>query len=193
VIYTSGSTGKPKGNLTMHYNVARVVKNTNYIDITGKDVLLQLSNYAFDGSVFDIYGALLNGTKLVLVDKECILDMSRLARVIETEKVTIFFITTALFNTLVDVNIACLKNVRKVLFGGEQSSIKHVRKAYEYMGSGKIVNVYGPTETTVYATYYEVNHIEEGQLTIPIGKPIANTCIYVLDKGEKLQPIGAPG
>ncbi len=193
VIYTSGSTGKPKGILTMHYNIARVVKNTNYIDITGKDVLLQLSNYAFDGSVFDIYGSLLNGAKLVLVDKECILDMNRLAKVIKAEKVTIFFITTALFNTLVDVNIACLKNVRKVLFGGEQSSVRHVRKAYEYMGSGRIVNAYGPTETTVFATCYEVNHIEEGQMTIPIGKPIANTCIYVLDKGGKLQPIGAPG
>jgi len=193
VIYTSGSTGKPKGVLTMHYNVVRVAKNTNYIEITRNDVLLQLSNYAFDGSVFDIYGALLNGAKLVLVDKENVVDMNRLSKVIDQEKVTVFFITTALFNTLVDVNIECLKNIRKVLFGGEQSSVRHVRKAYEYMGSGRIVNAYGPTETTVFATYYEVNHIEEGQLTIPIGKPIANTRIYVLDKGGKLQPIGAPG
>jgi tyrocidine synthetase-3 len=193
VIYTSGSTGNPKGNLTMHYNVARVVKNTNYIEITVEDVLLQLSNYAFDGSVFDIYGALLNGGKLVLVDKACVLDMNRLAKVIETEKVTIFFITTALFNTLVDVNIECLKKVRKVLFGGEQSSTRHVRKAYEYMGSGRIVHVYGPTETTVYATYYEINHLADSDLNIPIGAPIANTSVYILDQGGTLQPIGVPG
>jgi len=193
VIYTSGSTGKPKGNLTMHYNVARVVKNANYIEITSEDVLLQLSNYAFDGSVFDIYGALLNGGKLVLVDKACVLDMNRLAKVIEREKVTVFFITTALFNTLVDVNIECLKNVRKVLFGGEQSSARHVRKAYEYLGRGRIVHVYGPTETTVYATYYEINHLADGDLSIPIGVPIANTSIYILDQVSRLQPIGAPG
>jgi len=193
VIYTSGSTGKPKGNLTMHYNVVRVVKNTNYIEITGNDVLLQLSNYAFDGSVFDIYGALLNGARLVLVDKETVVNMSRLPRLIEQEKVTVFFITTALFNTLADLNLECLKNIRKVLFGGEQVSVRHVRKAFEYLGPGKLLHVYGPTESTVYATYYEVNRLETDELSIPIGAPIANTGIYILDQERKLQPIGVPG
>ncbi len=65
IIYTSGTTGKPKGVLTTHANVVRVVRNTNYIDITCDDRILQLSNYAFDGSVFDIYGALLNGAALI--------------------------------------------------------------------------------------------------------------------------------
>jgi len=193
VIYTSGSTGKPKGNLTMHYNVVRVVKNTNYIEITRDDVLLQLSNYAFDGSVFDIYGALLNGAKLVLIDKANVVDMSRLSKVIDQEKVTVFFITTALFNTLVDVNIECLKNIRKVLFGGEMVSAHHVRKAYEYMGSGRIVHVYGPTETTVYATYYEIKQLQDDEVSVPIGAPIANTCIYILSQGGNLQPVGVPG
>ncbi|MBP2654775.1 MAG: non-ribosomal peptide synthetase [Firmicutes bacterium] len=193
IIYTSGSTGKPKGNLTMHHNVVRVVKETNYIKVTDHDVLLQLSNYAFDGSVFDIYGALLNGAKLVLLDKETVLDMGCLAKVIEQEKVTAFFITTALFNTLVDVNIECLKNIRKVLFGGEQVSVRHVQKAFEYLGSGRIVHVYGPTETTVFATYYEVNHSDPGDLSVPIGAPIANTVIYILDQGGNLQPVGVPG
>ena len=193
VIYTSGSTGKPKGNLTMHYNVVRVVKNTNYIEIAVEDVLLQLSNYAFDGSVFDIYGALLNGAKLVLIDKVNVVDMNRLSKVIDQEKVTVFFITTALFNTLVDVNIACLKNIRKVLFGGEMVSAHHVRKAYEYLGSGRIVHVYGPTETTVYATYYEIKHLQDDEMSVPIGAPIANTCIYIVNQGGNLQPVGVPG
>ncbi|EGO65801.1 non-ribosomal peptide synthetase [Acetonema longum] len=193
VIYTSGSTGKPKGNLTMHYNVVRVVKNTNYIEITGRDVLLQLSNYAFDGSVFDIYGALLNGAKLVLVDRIGVLDIARLPRIIEQERVTVFFITTALFNTLVDIDIDCFRNIRKVLFGGEMVSVSHVRKAFNYLGGGKIIHVYGPTETTVFATAYAVNQLAESEISIPIGAPIANTSIYILGKAGQLQPVGIPG
>ncbi|MCP4156986.1 MAG: AMP-binding protein, partial [bacterium] len=87
VIYTSGSTGKPKGNLTKHYNVSRVVKETAYIDITEDDSLLQLSNYAFDGSVFDIFGALLNGARLVMIGKEDLLEMDRLSGVIKKERI----------------------------------------------------------------------------------------------------------
>ncbi|VBB05120.1 phosphopantetheine attachment site [Lucifera butyrica] len=193
VIYTSGSTGKPKGNLTMHTNVVRVVKNTNYITITGSDVLLQLSNYAFDGSVFDIYGALLNGARLVLIDKAAVLDMPRLARIIETEQVTVFFITTALFNTLVDVNLESLKQVRKILFGGEAASPRHVEKAFETLGKGRVVNMYGPTETTVFATYHEINGLADTAGSIPIGKPVANTRLYILDRAGRLQPVGVPG
>jgi non-ribosomal peptide synthetase component F len=77
IIYTSGTTGNPRGVLTSHYNVTRVVRDTNYINITGSDRLLQLSNYAFDGSVFDIYGALLNSAALVLMDREDVLAIDR--------------------------------------------------------------------------------------------------------------------
>ncbi|WP_162862614.1 non-ribosomal peptide synthetase [Acetivibrio cellulolyticus] len=193
VMYTSGSTGKPKGNLITHYNISRVVRNTNYIDISSKDTLLQLSNYAFDGSVFDIYGALLNGAKLVLVNKETILDMPSLSELIKNQGITVFFLTTALFNTLVDINIGCFENIRKVLFGGERVSIPHVRKALEYMGPGRIIHVYGPTESTVYATYHFVDKIDINAVTIPIGKPLSNTQVYIVGKNNRLQPIGVPG
>ncbi|WP_432401628.1 non-ribosomal peptide synthase/polyketide synthase [Wukongibacter sp. M2B1] len=193
IIYTSGSTGTPKGNLTKHSNIMGVVKNTNYIEITEQDTLLQLSNYAFDGSTFDIYGALINGAKLVLVDKETVLDIKELAGVIEKNGITVTFMTTALFNMLIDVNMECFKNIRKVLFGGERVSVAHVRKALDYMGSGRIIHVYGPTETTVYATYYFVDNIGKDVLTIPIGKPLSNTKLYVLDKDNRLQPVGVAG
>ncbi|MBJ8194040.1 AMP-binding protein, partial [Bacillus cereus] len=78
-------TGKPKGNLTMHYNVGRLIKNSNYIDLTDQDILLQLSNYAFDGSVFDIFGALVNGSKLVLLRKENMLNPEKLSSLIRYE------------------------------------------------------------------------------------------------------------
>ncbi|MCY9393850.1 AMP-binding protein, partial [Bacillus haynesii] len=127
IVYTSGSTGTPKGVVTPHYSAVRVVRNTNYIDITEDDVILQLSNYSFDGSVFDIFGALLNGASLVLIEKETVLNTHELAGVIKKEQVSVMFITTALFNTLADINIGCLAKLRKILFGGERASIPHVR------------------------------------------------------------------
>ncbi len=193
IIYTSGTTGRPKGNLTTHYNVTRVVKETNYISLKEDDRILQLSNYAFDGSVFDIYGALLNGSTLILVGQEQLLSLEKLSRLIQKEKVSLFFITTALFNTLIDFNLACLKNVRKMLFGGERASVQHVRKALEHLGRGKLINVYGPTETTVYASYYPVEQIAAGASNVPIGTPISNTTIYVLDEDLHPRPLGIGG
>jgi amino acid adenylation domain-containing protein len=187
-IYTSGTTGRPKGVLITHANVVRVVKDTNYLEIKAEDRLLQLSNYAFDGSVFDIYGALLNGAALVLVGEEEARDVDRLAALIRQEQVTVFLITTALFNTLVDLQIDSLSQVRHVLFGGERVSVQHTQRAREYLGRDRLIHMYGPTETTVYATYYPVADIEPGAATIPIGRPLANTSLYILDKS--LNPVG---
>jgi amino acid adenylation domain-containing protein len=193
VIYTSGTTGKPKGTLTTHTNVIRVVKNTNYIDLTARDRVLQLSNYAFDGSVFDIYGALLSGAVLVMIEKESILSVDKLSQTISREMITVFFVTTALFNALTDMNIRCLSRIRKVLFGGERISVEHSKTALEYLSKDKIIHVYGPTETTVYATYYPIDRIDETCETIPIGSPISNTTTYIVDKYGQLAPIGVHG
>jgi iturin family lipopeptide synthetase A len=189
VIYTSGTTGKPRGTLITHANAARVVVNPNYIDITGQDRILQLSNYAFDGSVFDIYGALLNGAVLVIVTEQDVLSVNQLSEKIKKEGITLFFVTTALFNVLVDEKLDCFAKVKKVLFGGERVSIDHSRKALGYLGKDRVIHVYGPTETTVYATYYKINKIAENPLTIPIGKPISNTAVYILDNYLNPVPI----
>ncbi|NIM15677.1 MAG: amino acid adenylation domain-containing protein [Candidatus Aminicenantes bacterium] len=193
VIYTSGTTGKPKGTLTTHSNVIRVVRNSNYIDLTENDRILQLSSYTFDGSVFDIYGALLNGALLLMVKKEDVLSPEVLAQLIKKEEITVFFVTTALFNALVDINVTCFDPVRKVLFGGERVSVKHTGRALEYLGKDRIIHVYGPTETTVYATYFFVNEIDRNLDTIPIGKPISNTTVFILDNRFKPVPIGVKG
>lgn len=193
VMYTSGSTGKPKGNLTTHSNISKIVKNTNYIEITSQDVLSQLSNYAFDGSTFDIFGAILNGARLVLVGNDTLLNIYALSKLIENEKITLFFITTALFNTLIDINPECLKNVRKILFGGERVSVQHVGKALECLGQNRLLHVYGPTESTVFATYYPINGIDTNLGTIPIGKPVSNTRIYILDQNNNPVPVEIAG
>jgi amino acid adenylation domain-containing protein len=188
LIYTSGSTGKPKGVMTEHRNAIRVVKNTNYIEFTDRDRVLQLSNYAFDGSVFDIYGALSNGACLVMIDKEDLLSADRLTEVISRQAITQFFLTTALFNTLVHLRIDAFSRLKNVLFGGETVSVRHAGKALEYLGKNKILHIYGPTETTVYATYFPLDSLDQNPRTIPIGKPISNTTVYIVDRNENLLP-----
>lgn len=193
VMYTSGSTGKPKGNLTTHQNIIKTIINNGYIEITPKDRLLQLSNYAFDGSTFDIYSALLNGATLVLVPTQTLMNPADLASVIRDQYITISFMTASLFNTLVELDVTSLKHMRKILFGGEKASIKHVEKALDYLGDGRLVNGYGPTETTVFATTYTVDHTIMETGIVPIGRPLNNTTIYILDRDDQLQPIGALG
>lgn len=193
IMYTSGTTGKPKGNLTTHANITRVVKETNYISLSEKDTLLSLSNYAFDGFTFDMYGALLSGAKLVVADQATILHIGKLTETIQKENITVMFVTTALFNLLVDAGTEWMKGIRKVLFGGERSSVSHVKEALAAMGPDRIIHVYGPTETTVFATFYPVNRIEDSAVSIPIGKPINETNAYILTENNRLQPIGAVG
>ncbi|MEC0235534.1 amino acid adenylation domain-containing protein [Paenibacillus kribbensis] len=193
VMYTSGTTGNPKGNLTTHDNITRVVHRTNYIDIAASDTLLSLSNYAFDGFTFDLFGALLNGAKLIIAANETILNVGKLMQTIEDEGVTVMFVTTALFNVLVDSGSEWMKGVRKVLFGGERSSVRHVRRALEAMGPGRIIHVYGPTETTVFATFYPVNEVPEDATAVPIGRPLNQTDAYIVGPSGQLQPLEAVG
>ncbi|NOQ28125.1 MAG: amino acid adenylation domain-containing protein, partial [Bacteroidales bacterium] len=193
IIYTSGTTGIPKGVLTTHSNVSRVVLNTNYLSIKKCDRILQLSSYTFDGSVFDIYGALLNGSSLVMINNEDLLNINQLLDLISKQQISIFFLTTALFNTIVDYGMSKLKDVRRILFGGERISVQHTQKALEELGEGSLVHVYGPTETTVFASFHNINNIDEARETIPIGKPISNTTIYLLDKSHNIVPNGVPG
>ncbi|TVX91666.1 non-ribosomal peptide synthetase/type I polyketide synthase [Paenibacillus agilis] len=193
VMYTSGSTGMPKGTIITHRNVIRVVKETNFATVLPTDRLLQLSNYAFDGSVFDIFGALLNGASLVLISKQDAIEISKLAAFIEEKGITTFFVTTALFNMLVDWDVTCLNDVRKVLIGGEAASLSHVKKALNALGPGRIVNGYGPTESTFFATYYPIDYIADDVQSVPIGYPLANTTLYILDEEGQLTPSNVPG
>ncbi|WP_340387692.1 amino acid adenylation domain-containing protein [Paenibacillus sp. FSL E2-0151] len=193
VIYTSGTTGKPKGNLVSHRNIVRVVQNTNYIDITNRDHVLQLSSYSFDGAIFDIFGALTNGARLVLVPRETLLEIGLLADLIQRQRISVMFITTAFFNVLVDVNVNCFRDVRAILFGGERVSVGHVRKALAHLGAGRLNHVYGPTESTIFTTYLPVDFVDESALTVPIGRPISNTTVYIVDSRNKLLPIGVVG
>ena len=193
LMYTSGSTGEPKGVVTTHRNVVKTCINNGYADITPADRMLQLSNYAFDGSTYEIFTALLNGATLVLIPEERRLDAEELAKTLVCERITTTFMTTSLFNTLVTYDARCLQGLSKLIFGGEAASPEHVNKALRSVGENKLINAYGPTETTVFATTYTIDRRAAGRHRIPIGKPINNTRCYVVNAWGQLQPIGVPG
>ena len=112
---------------------------------------------------------------------------------IREEEITVAFMTTSLFNTVVDLDLDCLKNLRKIVFGGEKASVKHVQKAVQALGGNRLINGYGPTETTVFAATYSIDSSVLATHRVPIGKPLNNTSLYVLDPWGNLQPPGIPG
>jgi len=194
IMYTSGSTGKPKGVQVEHEAVVRLVHQTNYMNLNGEHRVMQLSNFAFDGSVFDIFGSLLNGASLYLVPKEVLLSNEKLVDFIELNNINVTFITTALFNNLVDLSPQTISNFDKIYFGGEEASLSHIRKALENRKEAdSIVHVYGPTENTTFSTYHIIDELDELQLSVPIGRPIANTTAYILDDNLNPLPIGVIG
>ncbi|TAE53210.1 MAG: amino acid adenylation domain-containing protein, partial [Nostocales cyanobacterium] len=193
VIYTSGSTGKPKGVKVTHRGVNRLVINTNYIQIEQKDIIAQASNSAFDAATFEIWGALLNGAKLVGISKETALSPREFANRIKTEGISILFLTTALFNQIAKTEPTTFSTLRYLLFGGEAVDIKWVQEIVKKGKPENLLHVYGPTENTTFTTWYLVEEIAEEATTIPIGKAISNTEIYVLDQNLQPVPVGVPG
>lgn len=191
LMYTSGTTGKPKGAIIRHKSISRVVMATNYLKLGPNDNCLQLSSFAFDGCVPDLFGALLNGGKLVLPDKEITLNLPVLGELIIEQNITSMFITTSLFNVMVDNILESMTNVNNIIFGGEAASVHHVSKALNVLGPNRLINGYGPTETTVFATAHIVNEIDAKLGSIPIGTTLTNTNTYILDDSLKLVPVGA--
>ncbi len=191
VIYTSGSTGLPKGTLVIHRGIVRLVKETDYVTITEQDVFLQASTVSFDAATFEIWGSLLNGAKLVLMPPD-LPSLEELGQAIQTHKVTTLWLTAGLFTLMVDHHKESLTGVRQLLVGGDVVSVPHVRKALELEGL-TIINGYGPTENTTFTCCYPVTELPETISSFPIGRPIKNTTVYVLDSKMQPVPIGVTG
>ena len=192
VIYTSGSTGTPKGVVVSHHNVVRLVHQANYVDLTADDVFLHLAPLAFDASTFEIWGALLNGARLVIYP-DGVVDLARLRSVIAQQQISVLWLTAALFHQVVDEDVEALAGVRQLLAGGDVLSAAHVRRVLEALPGCTPINGYGPTEGTTFSTCYAVPDVAAIADTVPIGRPITNTQVYVLDGGLEPVPIGVVG
>lgn len=191
--YTSGSTGKPKGVVITHRAVIRLVQNTNFVDLGDEDCFLQISSPTFDAATFEIWGALLNGGRLVMLPKETILDLRLLTQIIESYKVNSMFLTSALFNQIVVQYPESLSNVDNLVVGGDKLSISHIKQGLPYIKEGALVNGYGPTENTTFSCCYRVKEVPSDANSIPIGYPISNSKIYILDRYGRPCPIGVIG
>jgi amino acid adenylation domain-containing protein len=193
IIYTSGSTGEPKGVAVPHRGITRLVLNTDYVRITAQDRIAQASNASFDAATFEIWGALLNGARLIGISKDVLLSPNNFRETLRAERITILFLTTALFNQLAREVPDIFGTLETLLFGGEAVDPKWVEAILQSQPPARLLHVYGPTENTTFSTWYQVLQIAEDGLTIPIGKPIANTQLYILDPVMQPVPIGING
>ncbi|SEL65288.1 non-ribosomal peptide synthase domain TIGR01720/amino acid adenylation domain-containing protein, partial [Nitrosovibrio tenuis] len=192
VCYTSGSTGVPKGVAVTQRAVVRLVKGADYATFVPDDVFLQFAPIAFDASTFEIWGCLLNGAQLVIMPAAAP-SLEELADVIQHNRVSTLWLTSGLFSQMVDAHCERLDTVRQLITGGDVLSPVHVRRMREQHPHCVLINAYGPTENTTFTTCYPVPPAEKIHSPIPIGRPIANTEIYVLDDRLQPVPIGVPG
>ena len=192
VIYTSGSTGLPKGTRVPHRGIVRLVRNTNFVEIGVDDVFLQLASISFDASTFEIWGPLLNGATLALFPPGTP-SLSELGREIQRRGVTVLRLAASLYHQMVDANPDGLRGVRQMVAAGDVLSVPHIRKALEIYHGSRIINGYGPTENTGLTTCCRMDHPSQIAASVPIGRPISNTSVYLLDEHLRRVPIGVPG
>ncbi|MEW4071829.1 non-ribosomal peptide synthetase [Bacillus thuringiensis] len=200
MIYTSGSTGNPKGTLLKHHGVLNLVEwRAHTFRITENDIISQFYSHSFDSSISEIFSALLTGARLYLLNEEQRFSTHAYCKAISTNRITITDVATAFFNQLAtelsDTQIQQIQFLRVLSMGGEAASAESIRIWQSKLKDRVLlVNEYGPTETTVSALYYPISkQITSDSTHVPVGKPIANTNIYILNEHLQLCPIGVIG
>jgi amino acid adenylation domain-containing protein len=192
IMYTSGSTGRPKGVGVEHRGVARLVRGLDYVALGPNDTFLHFAPLSFDASTFEIWAPLLNAARLA-VPRPGLLAMDELADTLDRFGVTTMFLTTALFQRLVDTPSARPRTLRTLLTGGEVASPTHMARFLQAFPRCRLVAVYGPTENTTFSTWCNISPADVLGSSVPIGKPIANSTAFVLDTELKPLPVGVEG
>lgn len=184
-MYTSGSTGRPKGVLVEHRSIVRLVRHADYCRLNEDEVWLHYAPLPFDASTLEIWGALLNGGRLVIAPPQA--SLAELGRLIVRESVTSIWLTSGLFNAMVDERLEDLKGVRQLLSGGDVLSPAHVERVLRHVPGCTVINGYGPTENTTFTCCHVMAPGSTVESPIPIGRPISGTTVHLLD--ETLHPV----
>ena len=192
MMYTSGSTGNPKGVTVPHRAIIRLVKSNDFASFSQDEVFLLFAPISFDASTLEIWGPLLNGGTLAIYPPN-FESLEQLDEVLTREKVTTLWLSSGLFNTVVDKKIEALRNIRQLLVGGDVVSPAHVQRVYQANPIVTIINGYGPTENTTFTCCYTIPRDCPLDRSIPIGRPIRNTQVYILDENLQPMPVGIPG
>ena len=192
VIYTSGSTGAPKGVAVTHGNVIRLVRGADWVDLGPDETFLQLANLAFDASTLEIWAPLLNGGRLVLFPGRRP-SLDDVAGAIARHHVTTLWLTAGLFQQMAAERLEGLRPLRQLLAGGDVLSPPHVRRVLAALPGCTVINGYGPTENTTFTTCHRMTAAHGPDITVPIGRPIRGTRVYVLDTTLEPAPMGVWG
>ncbi|MEZ5332857.1 MAG: amino acid adenylation domain-containing protein [Thermoanaerobaculia bacterium] len=192
VMYTSGSTGEPKGVEVPHRAVVRLLRGSDGLTIGPDDSVLHVGPLAFDASVFEIWAALLHGARLVVLPP-AELSLEAIGDALRLHRVTVALLTTQLFHQMVDQNLAGLAGLRHLLTGGDVLSPDHARRALAAFPGLRLTNAYGPTEGAVITCCHDLEAPPPEDVPVPIGRPVANSRVYVLDRHRNLAPPGAIG
>jgi non-ribosomal peptide synthetase component F len=176
VIYTSGSTGQPKGVAVPHRGVVRLVQQSNYVTLDETEVVLQMAPVSFDASTFEIWGALLNGARLVVM-KAGRPSLGEIAATVAEQGVSTMWLTAGLFQVMAAEQLESLREVKQLLAGGDVLGVRAVQAVLDGAGRGErvLINGYGPTENTTFSCCHVMRAGEEVEESVPIGRPITNT------------------
>jgi amino acid adenylation domain-containing protein/FkbM family methyltransferase len=199
VIYTSGSTGRPKGVVISHRAICnRLLWLQAQYPLTAQDTLLQKTVFSFDASVWEIFVPLLAGARLVLAQVGGEQDASYLVRTVREERVTVLQVVPSMLALLLEEpGLEELHSLRRVFSGGEALPVAVAARFYSRLDA-ELVNLYGPTESSIDATYYACTREAlagplQGHATVPIGRPLSNVYVYIMDERREPVPCGIAG
>jgi amino acid adenylation domain-containing protein len=194
VIYTSGSTGEPKGSEIPHRSIPGFIFGTEYVRFDEETVLLQHSSVSWDALTLELWSVLLTGGRSVLAEQQRVTSGEEIREYVRGRGVNTLWLTAALFNAIVESDVKSLEGLKYVMTGGETASVAHIRRALKELPEMRVVNGYGPSECTVFSSCYVVPaELPEALMSLPIGKPIGDRRMYVLDRWMNVTPIGVVG
>ncbi|CAM3976495.1 Dimodular nonribosomal peptide synthase [Vibrio aerogenes CECT 7868] len=193
IMYTSGSTGNPKGVLVPHRAVIRLVVQCGYADFNPQDNVAFAANPGFDAATMEVWAPLLNGGSVVVVEQNVLLDPLRLEESLLRHKVTVLWMTAGLFKQYAEVLGNTFQQLRYLIVGGDVLDPSMIQRVLENNAPRHLLNGYGPTETTTFALTYEIQPSAGIMQTIPLGRPINHTHVYILDSNHQPVPVGIVG